>query len=75
MIGKRKFALLLIFILVFSFLFLMTMFFRPDLLTADTVQGIYTIFGVTVATGLGAMGVENVAKYGMGKRSREEVEP
>ena len=74
-IGKRKFILILIFMFLYTGMVESILIFLPSSLTGEALQTIFTIFGLTVMTGLGAIGIENLAKYGFGKKNKEEVEP
>lgn len=75
MIGKRKFAILVIFMISMILVLLSVMLIIPNMITADLIQSFFITYGMVVGAGIGAMGLENLAKYGMGKKSKDEVEP
>jgi len=75
MIGKRKFAILIMFMISMILVLLSVMLIIPNMITAELIQSFFITYGMVVGAGIGAMGLENLAKYGMGKKSKDEVEP
>lgn len=75
MIGKRKFAILIIFMISMILIMASFMLIIPNMITADLIQSFLVMYSTVVGAGIGAMGIENLAKYGFGKRTKDEVEP
>lgn len=75
MIGKRKFAILIMFMISMILVLLSVMLIIPNMITAELIQSFFITYGMVVGAGIGAMGLENLAKYGIGKKSKDEVEP
>ena len=72
-IGKRKYTLTLIFIISFTIMYESTILLAPERLS-DAMPVLGAFCGA-VAVCIGAISVENMSKYGFGKKNREEVEP
>ena len=75
MIGKRKFAIIVMFMISMILIFLSFIAFIPNMITAELIQSFFITYGMVVGAGVGAMGLENLAKYGLGKKTKDEVEP
>lgn len=75
MIGKRKFAILIIFMISMILIMASFMLIIPNMITADLIQSFLVMYSTVVGAGIGAMGIENLAKYGFGKKTKDEVEP
>jgi len=74
-IGKRKFTVIVVFMITMVVALVGVGIFVPSAITAELLQSFFITYGMVVGTGIGAMGVENLAKYGLGKKNKEEVEP
>lgn len=73
-IGKRKFTIILTFMGMMFLMFVAMLIFIADQVNSEILKIFLIVFGVVIAGGIGAIGVENLAKYGFGKKNKEDVE-
>ena len=73
-IGKRKFTIILAFMGMMFLMFIAMLIFIADQVNTEVLKIFLLVLGIVVGAGIGAIGVENLAKYGFGKRTKEEVE-
>ena len=72
MTGKRKFTLTILFMISFTIMFESILIIAPDSFSEATTA--LSAFCGATAVCVGAISVENMSKYGFGKKNKGEVE-